>query len=90
MDNPQDSPLQEKLVPRSYWAVSLSGTKSLGASIGAEWKLLLSLGGGSRDFVVFKDLLGIIDAFVLAFGQNLSDDLLCWAGGISDGKWWQQ
>ena len=29
---------------------------------------------GLRDFVAFKDFLGIIDAFVLALGQYLGSD----------------
>ena len=50
----------------------------------------MSLGRGKRDFVAFKDFLGIIDAFVLALGQYLGSDLLHWGGVISGSKWWQQ
>ena len=41
-------------------------------------------------FVVFQNFLGIIDAFVLAFGQYLGNNLLHWVAGVSGSKWWQQ
>ena len=47
METPQDSPLQEKLIPQYYWVVSLSGTKSLGVSVGAEVAAVIG-GGGVR------------------------------------------